>query len=123
MATRTVVHLVDDIDGSEATDEVRFALDGVTYEIDLNAEHAQELRSDLEKWIQHARRTGGRPRRAATTQTAAATSPKGRRRKTTAAVDDTNVIREWARGEGIEVKDRGRIPAAVAEQYYAAHGD
>lgn len=122
MATRTVVHLVDDIDGSEAEEEIRFALDGVSYEIDLNAGHAQELRDSLAKWIDAGRRTGGRSVRGARTQTAAAASTGRRSRGTSVPVDENTAIREWARGQKISVKDRGRIPTSVVEQYHAAHG-
>jgi hypothetical protein len=38
---------IDDIDGSEAEGTIRFGLDGAEYEIDLSAEHAQELRGAL----------------------------------------------------------------------------
>ena len=60
MAQKTQVILVDDVDGSEANQTVTFALDGVSYEIDLNDEHAAALRESLEEWIGKARRTGGR---------------------------------------------------------------
>lgn len=50
MAQKTQVILVDDVDGSEANQTVTFALDGVTYEIDLNDEHAAALRESLEEW-------------------------------------------------------------------------
>ena len=60
MAQKTQVILVDDVDGSEANQTVTFALDGVTYEIDLNDEHAAALRESLEEWVGKARRTGGR---------------------------------------------------------------
>ena len=62
MAQKTQVILVDDVDGSEANQTVTFALDGVTYEIDLNDEHAAALRESLEEWVGKARRTGGRRR-------------------------------------------------------------
>jgi hypothetical protein len=47
MAKKTVVLLEDDIDGSEATGTLSFALDGSDYEIDLNEGHAKELREGL----------------------------------------------------------------------------
>ena len=62
MAQHIFVSLVDDIDGSEADETVQFALDGVTYEIDLSAENAEELRDALAPYIEHARRAGGRKR-------------------------------------------------------------
>jgi len=103
MAQKTQVILVDDVDGSEANQTVTFALDGVSYEIDLNDEHAAALRESLEEWIGKARRTGGRPR-------------AGRRRSRRPPL--TQKIREWAREQGLEVSDRGRVSADVRKAYY-----
>ena len=61
MAQRVRVDLVDDIDGSAAEESVEFALDGVSYVIDLSTENAAELRETLAKWTKSARRTGGPP--------------------------------------------------------------
>jgi hypothetical protein len=60
MAQRVQVLLVDDIDGGNAAETVSFALDGVSYEIDLSEANAQKLRDDLASWVGHARRAGGR---------------------------------------------------------------
>ena len=109
MAQRIQTLLIDDLDGGEAAGTVRFGLDGTEYEIDLSAAHSDELRQALERYIAHARRAGGMYRGAA------------RSRRTSAAVD-TAKVREWAKGQGIEVKDRGRIPADVLEQYKTAAG-
>ena len=109
MAQRIQTLLIDDLDGSEAAGTVRFGLDGTEYEIDLSATHSDELRKALERYIAHARRTGGTARGAA------------RSRRGSAAVD-TVKVREWAKGQGIEVKDRGRIPADVLEQYKTTAG-
>ncbi|RKT83024.1 Lsr2 protein [Saccharopolyspora antimicrobica] len=68
MAERIQVELVDDIDGSPATHTVTFALDGVTYEIDLNDEHAQELRALLTRYIEAARKPKPEPARTARQQ-------------------------------------------------------
>ncbi|MFC0674786.1 histone-like nucleoid-structuring protein Lsr2 [Brachybacterium hainanense] len=106
MAKKTFVELVDDLDGTTATGTVSFGLDGVEYEIDLSDENAEKLRSALGEWTAKARRTGGR--RARGTGTSA---PSG----------DASRIREWARGQGIEVSDRGRISAGIREAYLAAH--
>lgn len=109
MAQKTQVILVDDVDGSEATQTITFALDGVSYEIDLNDEHAAALRGSLEEWTTKARRTAGR-------------RSSGRRRSAGAASSgETQRIREWAREQGLEVSDRGRISAEVREAYEAAH--
>ena len=58
MAQRVNVVLVDDLDGSDAVETVSFALDGVDYEIDLNAAHADALREALAPYVGHARKVG-----------------------------------------------------------------
>ncbi|MEJ2579399.1 MAG: Lsr2 family protein, partial [Kineosporiaceae bacterium] len=60
MVQKTQVILIDDIDGGEADETVSFALDGVSYEIDLSEGNAEGLRESLADWIGHARRVGGR---------------------------------------------------------------
>jgi hypothetical protein len=107
MAQRVQVLLVDDIDNSDADETVTFALDGVTYEIDLNKANAAKLRDALAPWVGHARRSGGRK--------STGRNGGGARRK------DVSAIREWARKNGHEVSERGRIPAAVQEAYDKAH--
>ena len=107
MAQRTQVILVDDIDGSEATQTVTFGIDGVTYEIDLNEEHAAALRESVEEWTAKARRVSGRR--------------NTRRRARSSVPGETQRIRDWARAEGIEVSTRGRISAEVREAYLKAN--
>lgn len=107
MAQKHQVILIDDMDGSEADETVTFALDGVNYEIDLTADHAEELRENLGAWIEGARRTGGRANR------------RGSRRAAPAAETDTAEIRAWARDNGYEVSDRGRISATIMDAYRA----
>ena len=109
MAQRIQTLLIDDLDGGEAVDTVRFGLDGTKYEIDLSAANSDELRKALQQFLAHARRAGGTARSAA------------RGRRGSAAVD-TAKVREWAKEQGIEVKDRGRVPADVVEQYKTAVG-
>ena len=100
---------IDDLDGSEAEGTVRFGLDGAAYEIDLNAEHARALRDALSRYVQAARRAGGNDRRPA----------RGGRRARADGVDSTEV-REWAKAQGIDVKDRGRVPAELVVRFKAA---
>src|SRR5512142_682832 len=100
---------VDDIDGSTAEGTVRFGLDGTDYEIDLNTQHAQALREVLAHYISAARRASGSARRLA----------RGGRRASANGVNTTEV-REWARAQGMEVKDRGRIPAELVVKFKAA---
>jgi hypothetical protein len=59
MATRIVTELHDDIDGSDATQTVRFALDGVEYELDLSDRNANRLRNSLGEFVGHARKVSG----------------------------------------------------------------
>ena len=102
MAQNVQTLFIDDLDGSEADGTVRFGLDGTDYEIDLNARHAQALRDALARYVRAARRPARGGRRA---------SPSG--------VDRTEV-REWAKAQGMTVKDRGRVPAELVVKFKAA---
>ena len=113
MAQRVQVLLVDDLDGGDASETVSFSLDGVTYEIDLSESNAAKFRDDLASWIGHARRSGGR-RSTGGTRRAAPGSTRTR--------SDLGAIREWARANGHQVSDRGRISAEVQEAYDKANG-
>jgi hypothetical protein len=110
MAQRVNVVLVDDIDGSDAAETVGFALDGVDYEIDLSEKHASDLRNAVSLYVGHARRTGGRRRSGKRSSAPAST-------ETTSAAD----IRAWARENGWDVPERGRVSAEVREAYAAAN--
>lgn len=111
MAQRVNVVLVDDLDGSEATETVKFGLDGVDYEIDLSDGNAAKLREAVALYVGHARRTGGRRRSGAAT---AATSRD-------AGGPSAAEIRTWARENGWDVPERGRVSSEVREAYLAAH--
>jgi len=102
---------VDDLDGSDAEGTVRFGLDGTDYEIDLNIEHAQALREALARYVQAARRTGGGTRRS---------GRSGRKAPENGL--KTTEVREWAKAQGIEVKDRGRVPVELVVKFKAATG-
>ena len=110
MAQKIQTLFIDDLDGSDAEGTVRFGLDGSEYEIDLNAKHAQQLRDALARYVGAARRVGGGARRQAA---------RGGRRASASGLNTTEV-REWARAQGIEVKDRGRVPAEVVVKFKAA---
>ncbi len=112
MASRTIVIRTDDIDGGEGAETVSFGLDGVNYEIDLGEENAQALRDALAPYVPHARRVSGGRGRAA----------RGRGRASGGTDRDlTARIREWARANGHEVSDRGRLPATIVQAYEDAH--
>ncbi len=113
MAQRTIVELIDDLDGGEAGETVEFSVDGVAYEIDLSANNAGKLRDSLAGYVAHARRAGGRRK--------AATRPSGRGGgggRATVDREQNAAIREWARKRGMSVSDRGRIPSEVLEAYH-----
>lgn len=114
MARKMVTVLEDDIDGGEAVETVAFALDGNSYEIDLNAENAARLRDAFAPWVGAARRAG-RPARPAGRAVAA------RSASSRAAKGDLSAVREWARAQGLQVSERGRISAEVQRAYDAAH--
>ena len=104
MAQQIHTLFIDDIDGGPAEGTVRFGLDGTDYEIDLSTAHSEELHKVLAAYVTHARKAGGTARR----------GPRGRRGA------DARKVREWARTEGIDIKERGRVPAEVIEKYKAA---
>ena len=112
MAQKIQTLFIDDIDGSEAEGTVRFGLDGAEYEIDLNAKHAEALRKSLAKYIDAARRSSGAARR-----------PTRSARRASASGVNTTEVREWAKAQGYEVKDRGRVPAELVVKFRAASGN
>jgi hypothetical protein len=109
MAQRVNIVLEDDIDGSDADETVTFALDGVSYEIDLNGENAAKLRDALAPYVGHARRAAGR-RAGGRTSTGRGSAKR-----------DLADVREWARSYGHKVSERGRISAEVQAAYDKAH--
>jgi hypothetical protein len=108
VAQRIAVELIDDLDSSPAAETVSFGLDGIEYKIDLNEYHAGELRGTLAPYLAAGRKV--RPARQA-----------DRRRGPRAPIDyDPAAVRAWAASNGVQVSPRGRISAAVVEQYHAA---
>jgi hypothetical protein len=112
MAQKLQTFFIDDLDGSEAEGTVLFGLDGTQYEIDLSTDHAKELRTALARYIDAGRKVTGSTRRAG----------QNGRKSPTNGVSNTEV-RAWAKAHGLEVKERGRIPADVIAQYQAAAGN
>ena len=114
MAQKIQTLFIDDIDGGEAEGTVRFALDGTEYEIDLSSKHSEELRSALGKYVGHARKAGGNARRGV--------RPVSRAGRAAGSSLNTTEIRNWARQNGHDIKDRGRVPADLVAKYQAATG-
>ena len=109
MAQKVHTLFIDDLDGSAAEGTVRFGLDGTAYEIDLNAGHARQLRDTLAAYVRAGRRIAGDSRR-----------PARAERRNPASGLNTTEVREWAKAQGIEVKDRGRVPAELVARFKAA---
>lgn len=123
MAQKVTVYLTDDLDESEAAETVVFGLDGSTYEIDLNEEHAAQLRDAFAPYVGAARRAG-RPAAAkgggrAPGGAAGSTSTSGKGKSQQSA--RVQEIRDWGRAHGHQVSERGRLSAAVVQAYEAAN--
>jgi hypothetical protein len=103
MARQMLVVLKDDIDGSEAVESINFSVRGIGYEIDLSAKNTAAFDKALLKWIDAARR-----------------APRGRPTRRPRSTVDAGAVRAWANSNGIQINARGRIPAAIIEQYHAS---
>lgn len=107
MAQKTIVLVEDDLSGGAADESVTFALDGVSYEIDLSEANARSLRDVLASYIAAGRRVGGTRR---VGRNAAARTDK----------EQLDAMRRWARQNGYEVSSRGRISNVIRDAYNAA---
>jgi hypothetical protein len=105
MAQQVNIVLVDDIDGTPADETVSFALDGKEYEIDLTTKNATKLRDAIAPYLGHARKAASRRRG----------------RGASAGGPSPADIRAWARENGFDVPDRGRVSSEVRDAYFAAH--
>jgi hypothetical protein len=112
MAQKVEVRLLDDLDGGPAEETVKFALDGTEYEIDLSNKHALDLRKALDSYLSAARRIGRMT----------SGSRRGAGRSSAENRERNQAIRDWAKAQGLEVSDRGRISQDLVEQYEAEVG-
>ena len=117
MARHTTVTVTDDLDGSANAKEVTFGWDGAWWTIDLSAKNRASLEKALKPYLAKATKQAGR-----------AAGSGGRRRTGSSANSrrggsrsDLAQVRAWARSNGYQVSDRGRISAAVQQAYDAAH--
>src|SRR5689334_17447753 len=109
MAQKKIVMLVDDLDGTEASETVAFGIDGGNYEIDLSERNAAELREALRRYVSAARTAGSR-----------GTSARKRVSIPSTGHSRNAEIRAWAHTNGHDVPARGRIPQRVVAAYEAA---
>jgi hypothetical protein len=105
VAQKVHVELVDDLDESPADETLTFALDGESYEIDLNDKHASAIRKALAPYVEAGRKVGGKKKKNSRAQSG----------------PDAKEVRAWAVEAGIEVPERGRVPNSVMEAYAEAH--
>lgn len=111
MAQQFYVRFIDDIDGTDLGDTasvISFAFEGKEYTIDLSDENAEAFREAVAPYIEAGHRATGSKKTTRKTGT-----------KTTSG--DTKIVREWARANGYDISNRGRIPADIAEAFAAAN--
>lgn len=115
MAKRIIHKLVDDLDGGDAEETVKFALDGVQYEIDLSRKNASKLRDAFAPYVAAGTKVG---------RGGVVVGGRAARGRSGAAADreQNKAIRAWAKKEGREISDRGRIPQEIVDEYHAKAG-
>jgi len=114
MAKTTIVQLVDDLDGSEAAETIKFGIDGYSYEIDLSNKNATKLRNALQVYVENGTRVSGR--------SSSAGRAGGNRRAVGGERDQNKAIRAWAVRKGLDVAPRGRIRSDIIEAYHREAG-
>ncbi len=124
MARKLVEVFTDDVDGSEADHTIRFALDGVDYEIDLSTANSNRMRADLERWIAAARIVRRDPKArgplvAVPRQRDVWLDPKTPAQQEEEAAFRRKV-REWAREAGLRVADHGAVSQRILALYHDA---
>lgn len=116
MAKETITKLIDDLDGGEAHETVKFGLDGHSYEIDLSTKNAEKLRKALGPYVDRGTRITGR-------SVSFGARSAGRVRGGAVAEREQNkAIRSWAQRKGLSVAPRGRIKQEIVEQYHREAG-
>ena len=108
MATLTQVTLTCDVCGKAKDVQTRtIGLDGKSYEIDLCPKDGKGLSKATSGYVSNARKICKAPRENTARQAPRENGRRPRSRTETAA------IRDWARTSGMQISDRGRVPAAV----------
>jgi Lsr2 len=104
MAKRVI--LVDDLTGEESSEvsTVPFMVNGSYYEIELSNSSLAKLDEALAPFVK------------------VATGITRVRASALSALDESQKIRAWARTNGYDINERGRIPAEVMDSYHKANG-
>ncbi|HYN94669.1 MAG TPA: Lsr2 family protein [Pilimelia sp.] len=115
MAKQIIHKLVDDLDGGDADETVKFALDGIQYEIDLSKKNAAKLRDAFAPYVGAGTKVG---------RGGVVVGGRAARGRGGAAADreQNRAIRAWAKREGRDISDRGRIPQEIVEEFHAKAG-
>ena len=117
MAKTTIVQVTDDLDGSANASEVRFAFEGTEYAIDLSSKNRKALEKALRPYVEAGTKVSGR--RSAATRSARPKRSGNSGNYGNSAVD-LAAVRAWAKQNGHQVSDRGRLPRAVLDAYSAS---
>src|SRR4030088_2806619 len=130
MARKTIVTLVDDLDGSKASETVQFALDGVAYQIDLSSLNASKLRDELAEYVARARRPDGITRPTTSGATArvgrpTSTDNAGRpvsEQRSSSAAREVSTTREVSKVTKVsKAREVGKAPEAVPQTAERGH--
>ena len=114
VARREIVVLADDLDGTEAdVRTVKFGFEGSHYEIDLGPQNHDKLALALAPFISAARKESAARRSAIASARAKAPTAAEQR-----AFNQR--VRDWAKQQGEDVSERGRVPGKLIEAYLAA---
>lgn len=115
MAQRVRVELVDDLNGEEAQETVRFGVDGAGYEIDLTTGNADKLRSILSEYVEKGRKSTGGKRGQGGRQSSSSSAPTSGIQR-----EQAQQIRTWAQDNGYTPSSRGRISQSIVDAYNKA---
>lgn len=117
MARQFIEILSSDLSGTESDDvkHIKFGFKGQAYEIDLTEEEAEEFSELLDQYIKVARKDNAAP----APRRSAARGGKSVVEEQTGATPAQ--VRDWAKENGHEVSERGRIHQDVIDAYNAAH--
>lgn len=114
MAQRTILVCDEEHDDDvEATERRTFTTQGYTWVLDLCPEHARLFDEQMSHFMSRAERDRNRGRTRPSRQDVATLNH--------VAPTPNAVIRQWAKDQGYEIGDRGRISQDIKDDYAAEH--
>jgi hypothetical protein len=114
MAKETITIVRDDLDGSEGASSYKFGWGDDQYEIDLTDKNAEELENFLNRYIEKAAKVTARLPRASAQGPSTMRKPGGNK-------EELQKIRQWAKDNGYDVSERGRVAQSIQDAYHAAN--